>query len=1133
MKLTTFFFLISFAAIASTGYSQPEKVTIHLKDASIKDLFSIVEKQTFYKFLYRDDAIENIHVNIDEVDIPLDQLLKQAFEDSIFGYKILANNLIVIAPYDLLQQSKVSGTVTDGKTGEPLPGVSVVVKGTTHGTSTDINGNYSISDIPENAILSFSFVGMKSKEIAVNNQTTIDVTLSIDAIGLSEVIVIGYGTAKKEDLTGSIINVKAEELTKFKPTSVSDMLRFSAAGLNVSYSTDAKATPDFAIRGDNTIKSSSSDEISANKPLIVVDGVIFDGDLAEINVNDVESIDVLKDASSASIYGSRASNGVVVFTTKKGKSARPTIQFNSSFGFVTPFKRLKSFNGTEVIYWLEKMNESINSKLMDPWSKWTPYENVSDQYKADWLAANNIPGETDMGKITSVWLDNFGFDLGEKENYLAGRSYNWEDWLFHTGKRQNYDINISGRSEKISYYWSIGYKNYESVQVGDKFSTIISRLNLDVAVTDFLHIGLNSNFSYENDGPEPIPNSNLNPSWQALSDYDTPWINGAPHTREYLKLHASGNNQVNPLLNPAFEDRQFDWYKLNPTAYIKLKLPLGFTFTSNFTQRFEFRRRFEFFDPANPIWTHGGQISRINDQVYNWSSDNILNWNKEFGLHRLDVTGLWNAEHNQNWQTNAFTQNLSPNAVLGYHVMDFGLLPSTASDDETNSRDAVMGRINYSYSNKYNLSASIRRDGYSRFGKNHLYAIFPSLSAAWTITNEGFMTDRPKWFSYLKLRASWGVNGNSSGIGDYAAYASLASNKYLNYNSGYQLISYLYINRMSNFDLAWEKNQAWNIGIDYGFWNDRISGAIDVYTSKTTDLLLNKILPIVTGFGSITTNVGSLKNDGFDFSLSTVNIERSNFRWTSKINISFNRNKILSLTGQKTQIIDANGSPVFDTNGNPVMKEPDDTDNGWFIGQNKDVIWDYQIAGVWKTSESDSAKVYGFYPGDFKVIDQNHDGKLNNSDKVFQGLSKNPWYLTFRNDFAYKNFDIAMVFLAKLGYKGGSDLPFNNHQAYIKNHNWYNLPFWTPENQIDDYARINSIRLSNMLIYEYKSYVRFQNFSLGYHIPKKQLETIKISSARVAFNVDNVGILTKWKLGDPESNSEMARTYTFSLDFSF
>ncbi len=1028
----------------------------------------------------------------------------------------------------IAQQKSLTGKVT-GEDGNPVPGVTVVVKGTTTGTVTDIDGNYTLPNVSENATVAFSFVGMKTQEFVVGDQSAINVTMATDAIGLDEVIAIGYGTARKQDLTGSVVNVKAEELMKYQPASVSDLLRTSVPGLKVGYSTDARATPDFEIRGDNTIKSDDAAEVTANRPLIVVDGVIFNGDLSEINVNDVESIDVLKDASAASIYGSRASNGVVVFTTKRGATSKPTFRFNTSFGLVTGARRIASHDGVEVMEWLQKMNESINNKLTAEWSRWTPYDKVPDQFKNDWLTENNIPGETDMQKITSVWLDNFGFEQNEKENYFAGKSYDWQDWLFRTGKRQDYNFSVSGRGSRVTYYWSLGYRENESVQFGESFTTINSRLNFDVAVTDWLNLGLNTHFAYENDGQQPVEHG----GYYTASPYDMPWENDMPQIRENLKRAGAGSNRGNPFLDPAFINRVFDRYRFFPTMYGKLTLPYGFEFTSRFTQRLDFRRRFQFNDPAHPIWTHGGEARRRHNQNYEWQTDNILNWSREFGQHNFDVTGLWNAERNQQWETNAFTRQFSPNAVLGFHEMAYGLQPSVDSYDEANTRTAIMGRVNYSYAFKYYLSASIRRDGYSRFGKNHLYATFPSVSAGWTITREEFMAGRANWLSFLKLRLTWGVNGNSSGIGDYAAYARLNDNKYLNYNNGYYLLPYLYVDRMENSDLAWEKNQAWNLGLDYGILDGRIRGALDIYTSKTTDLLLDKKLPIVTGFYSVTTNVGSLQNTGFDLSINTVNIENSNLKWTSSLNMHYNKNKIVSLTGEKIQRTDSEGNPMFDNSGNPIMYEPDDYDNGWFIGKDKDVIWDYEIDGIYQIGEEEEAAKYGLYPGDFRVIDQNGDGRLNNDDKVFLGTRSNPWYVTFTNEVNYKGFDLGVVFLGKLGYQAGNDWRFNNRQEYIKNHNWYKLPYWTPQNQHNEYARINSIRLAGMNVYVPKSYVRFQHLSFGYTFQNNLLESIKFNRARVGFNIENVALFTKWDFGDPESDKEMPRIFSFSLDFSF
>src|SRR5690554_4311922 len=751
----------------ANSYSQSSRLNVKLKNSSVSELIKCVEDNSEFVFLYKTEDLDmRRNVTLDLKDATIQEVLDAAFNNQNIGWDVydrqivLRKEMVSDAEAKALQQRTLTGTVTDTR-GLPLPGVTVVVNSTTTGTVTDGEGNFNLQ-VPADAVaLTFSFVGMHTQEVQIDGRTTFTVVMEEESIGLEEVVAIGYGTARKQDLTGSVVNVKAEEFIKYQPASVSDLLRSSVPGLKVGYSIDARATPDFTIRGDNTIKSDASTERSANQPLIVVDGVIFNGSLSEINVNDIENIDVLKDASAASIYGSRASNGVVVFTTKKGSSSKPVIRVNAKYGIVAGSRRMETHKGEDdVMSWLVDVKETINSKLYDEWSQWTPYDKVPDQFKSDWLTANGIPGETDMEKINSVWLDGFGFESNEKENYMAGRIYDWQDWLFQIGQRQDYNFSVSGRTDRITYYWSIGMRDNESVRVDEKFTSITSRLNLDVSVTDFLNVGLNANVAYEDEGPVAIGNG----GYRDLSPYDTPWENGMPQTRENLKLAAAGSNRSNPLLDPAYRTRLYDRYRLFPTISGKLTLPYGFQFTSNFTQRLDFRKRFEFNDPNHPLWNHGGEASRRHNQSYGWQSDNILNWNKEFGPHRFDATGLWNAERNQNWETYAFTRDFSPNAALGYHELVYGLQPSVDSNDEANTRTALMGRVNYAYENRYNLSASIRRDGYSRFGSNHLYATFPSLSAAWTITQEDFMATRPDWLTFLKLRLTWGVNGNSSGL---------------------------------------------------------------------------------------------------------------------------------------------------------------------------------------------------------------------------------------------------------------------------------------------------------------------------------------------------------------------------------
>jgi hypothetical protein len=449
-----------------------------------------------------------------------------------------------------------------------------------------------------------------------------------------------------------------------------------------------------------------------------------------------------------------------------------------------------------------------------------------------------------------------------------------------------------------------------------------------------------------------------------------------------------------------------------------------------------------------------------------------------------------------------------------------------SSYDEINSRTGLMGRINYAFSNKYNLSASIRRDGFSRFGLENLYGNFPSVSAAWTISNEDFMQNMSS-LNYLKLRLSYGVNGNSSGLEDYNAYAQIDSDVFLNYDGGYVPTPYTEIVRIANPMLSWERTGSFNLGVDFGLFGDRLSGSFDIYQSETRDLLLDQKLPELTGFGSVKTNVGNLQNRGFDLGLNSININTKDFVWTSVLNVTYRINEITTL----------GNAPVAttDNEGNTVMREPDDLQNGWFIGESKDVIWDWELDGVYQIGEEAEAAQYGLFPGDFRFVDQDGDGDIDIDGRVFLGLDQNPWYITFRNDMQYKGFDLGLVFLANLGYKGGTSEPFNNSQSYIKNKNWYTIPYWTPLNGQNEYARINSINLGGGNAWLNRSYLRLQNVSVGYSLPQTILEKIKANRVRLSVNVENAAVFTPWirSLGDPESSREMPRTYSFSLDVTF
>ncbi|MCL3781918.1 SusC/RagA family TonB-linked outer membrane protein [Prolixibacteraceae bacterium JC049] len=1119
MKLFVVFLLVGMMHVSAAVNAQSE-LTVSFRNANLKEIFKLIEQRTEYSIFYKADIVESVKGlsgNFKRANVKA--VLNEVLAGEDLTYRI-DNKVIVILPGHATKaasqdKKRITGKVVD-KNGEPMPGVTVVIKGTTTGVVTSLDGIYTLV-LPENAeVVSFSFVGMKSQEVKIDNQTKIDITLEEDAIGLEEVVAIGYGVAKKSDLTGAVVNVKAEELNKFKPESVSELLRAAAPGLNVSYSTNAKSTPEFEIRGDNSLSA-------GNKPLIVVDGVIFNGSLQDLNVNDIETVDILKDASSAAIYGSRATNGVVVFTTKKGKKGNARINAKAKFALVTQSEYAESFGIPEVFDWKEDILIALNNKYdgTEAFTEYTDPRKLSEQDLTTWLDG------TPKDEMLTTWLGRLGFNNKEIDNYINGRHYDWKDWLFHVGKRQSYDINLSGQNKTVNYYWSLGYKDNESVRVGDKYSTINSRIKLDATVADFLNIGVNAIFTYQDESGIPLSTG----QYHNLSPLDTPW-----DADGNLELAAAGSNRSNPLLDPNYTEKKLDYYKFIPTVFARLNLPYGFTFTSNFSQRMVFKRDFLFKSPENPNWkAKGGEAHRKHSQTYEWQTDNILNWNKEFDKHRFDFTAVWNAERKQSWYTNSNTSQMSPTAKLGYHELKFGTSPGADSDDKASARNAWMTRMNYSFDKKYNLSASFRRDGSSRFGEDHTHANFYSISGGWTITEEMFLKDKIDWLNYFKLRASYGTNGNSS-IGEYDSKAVLADKKYLNatWDGEYFTVPYMYVERMENPSLRWETAKAFNFGMDFSIFDSVLRGTVELYQTKTTDLLLKKKLPIITGFGDIMQNVGHVENSGVEISLNSVNLDRGDWRWTTSLNLSYNKNKITSLTGVKVAKTDAEGNPVLDDNGNPIMYEPDDINNGWFIGRDKSVIYDYNVLGIWQEGEEEEAAKYDQQPGDFRLQDVDGDGDLDTDDKQFLGYTTPRWRMSMINNIQFKDFELGFVIMGKFNYMGKFNDAKNNGQTYTKNSTTYKLPYWTPENPSNDYARILSHAPVGFNVYRKKSHVRLQNISLAYNVPAKWTKPIKLENVKVGLNVENVtAIAPDWDFGDPEHKYDLPRIFSFSVDFSF
>lgn len=989
----------------------------------------------------------------------------------------------------------------------PIPGVTVVVKGSTNGTTTDIDGKFQIETKSDSDVLVFSAVGFVTQEKAVGNATNIDIILAADQKTLDEVVVVGYGTIKKRDLTGAVSQVNATKLENENPQSVQDVLRGNIPGMNVGFSASAKGGGNVAVRGTNSLGAGSS-------PLVVLDGAIYYGGLEDINPNDIETIDVLKDASSAAVFGAKAASGVILVTTKKGKEGKTVININSNIGFSEVAKNQPVLSPDGFISWRQEVMRNINLTAQ-PARFTNPNELPSDVTLAQWLAYDGSKGDP-----TTVWLQRLNMQSVEIQNYKDGKSVDWYSKIFQKGFRQDHTVSLSGKNERVSYYMSLGYLKNEGIVVGDAYSTVRARVNLEGKVNKFLTVGINTQFADRDESQIPV-NIDLAPNLSPWGSEFNP--DGTYKWRP--NEEASGGNH--PYYAPSFTTRDKGSMTINNVIFAKVALPFGITYQANFTPRYENYHRYNAESSKHAEWAaEGGRASRRNTRFFSWQIDNILKWSKTIAeKHSFDVTLLANKERYRSWDDSVSNKGFAPNDFLGYHNMSAGNAPVMWTEDQTSTADALMARLYYSFKDRYMLTLSSRRDGYSAFGQKNPRATFASAALGWVFTDEPFW--KVDWLNYGKLRASYGSNGNRD-IGRYDALANLATGKYLHVNSGgtvYQ-VSQLYVDRMQNPNLKWERTNSLNIGLDFGLFNNVIDGSLELYKSSTRDLLVKRALPNVLGFDFVLDNLGQVDNKGLELSLNSNNMKRENFSWRSTLNVQMNRNKIVHLYGNKAPVKDASGNVIGE-------KEADDITNKWFIGHAIDEIWNYKVIGVWQTEEADAAAKYGVKPGDHKILDVNNDGKFTNDDKVFQGFTSPRVRLTLRNEFKlYKNFDVSFMMYSYLGQKGEFN-QMKNRPGFPDRSSSYVFPYWTAENRNNEWARLYSSEGSatGYSVYQSKSFIRFESLALAYTLPRKLVEKISIQNLRIYGNVRNMGFISNWKFWDPENGTNNAtnQNLTYSV----
>lgn len=1039
----------------------------------------------------------------------------------------------------------VRGVVTDGS-GEPIIGASVVQKGnTSRGTITDLDGAFTLQGVPATGTLVITYIGYKTVELPLRGKTQVSVKLEEDTKTLEEVVVVGYGSMRKKDLTGSVVQINPTKIADQNPGTVQDLLR-GTPGLQIGYSSSAKSEPSIQLRGQNSLYT----EGSHNAPLIILDGMAFGGELSEINPDDIAQIDVLKDASSAAVYGAKAASGVLIITTKKGKEGKPVINIGVNMAANTKAAYRDVFSPSEYMTYREdwfkattygydengnwgyySKSSGVPAGYYDHYNNLSKYGTNSDQWSTS--GAKTLQnGES----LESLYARRMGLDADAAlvmQNYLAGKTYDWNKAVFRTGINQDYNASISGATDKVNYYLSFGYLNNEGAIQGDDYHAFRSNMKINAKVTNWLEVGANVNFQDRSDESNAVPlGSNY---WDSNQLRQSPYSLRWDDEGNELQYPTSGN-PTNGGYNYHFEDQYNELEKgytvLNTIFNAKLTLPLGITYQFNIAPRYQwfYDRYFMSSELPNSTPAERG-VNRNTSKNFDWNLNNTLTWDQTFDKHHFTVTLVQEAEEKRYWYDEIHARNITPSDALGFHyVSGADKEQSSFYTNDTHSQAAAyLGRLFYGYNDRYMFTGTVRRDGYSAFGSNNPWATFWSVGGSWVFSEESFI--KQPWLDYGKLRVSYGTNGNRSLKDTYLALSNLSNGGvmgYYNSDGSAAVIQALEISRLGNPNLEWEKTTAYNVGLDFSVLDSRFTGSVEWYYKKTHDMIMNQRLPNFTGFSSITTNLGEVTNSGFELTLNSRNMEIKNFTWNTSFGFSYNKNRIKHLYYE------------YDENG----KEINDTSNKWYIGKPVGEIWDFEVDGIWQLNEATEAAKVNQKPGDPKVVnhytnDDKEDGTpvYNDKDKVYQGTTAPPIYWNLRNDFTFlKDFTFSFSMYSYMGHKSQAGYYLNGDNSgsmFTQTSNTYKKEYWTPENPTNDYARLNAVGPSGATgvqkVYN-RNFVRLDNITLGYTLPVKFTRKYQIEKIRLTAGVNNVCTFDSWDYGDPETGGYSNRQFQFGIN---
>ena len=1103
MKLTIFICLLGFCqAFAIETYSQNTRLTFDAQNVKLKDVLTKIENESDFYFLYSSklvDVEKTVSVKADNSKI--DEILNLALNGSGIEYSII-DKQIILSPKAMMndyletvaqQQKTVKGIVSDVK-GGGLPGVSVVVKGTTNGTTTDIDGKYTLGNIPSNSILQFSFIGMKAQEVAVENKASINITLEDETIGIEEVVAIGYGTQKKSDLTGSISSVSSKDMAKANPTNFGDALQGRATGVTVVQSQGAPGSSAIIrIRGIGTVNN--------NEPLYVIDGM-FAESMSDINPADIESMEVLKDASAQAIYGSRAANGVILITTKKGKEGKSEFNFNASYGVANPLK-LVSVLGREDYY-----DYNIEAKT-NGYLRQNPGVD---------------PGTLDIFKVSSdARLTRSYYNLGYDTNWL-------KEVMHPNAPEQKYDLSYSGGTAQAKYSLSAGYLNQDGIVQNSNYKRYTTRINSEFNPNKVITFGENIGMSYgvtdavssltSSDISGVIPNAFLiDPLVPPINPDANPYDPNYEYNK-YSYAEVSGISNPVAMMNRA--DNVTKVYSLTGNAFVQAKFLKGFTFKSSVGMDFNQSMNSTF----TAIYYLGkgehedvGGLSNASNTRSRWLWENTLNYSKSFGLHTLNALVGYTSEQRINSNIYANKTGVTNNDEL-FRVLSGVSSSSTVTSasgtkiDETMA--SVLARINYVYGDRYLLTASVRNDGTSKFGSGYKYGTFPSFSAGWRITNESFMKKLKTGFlSDAKFRAGWGTLGNQSILQNFG-YLSLMTvadaYKYV-FGSTPFIESGSTLTTVGTSDIQWETTAQTNFGLDLGFFKNTLTLSFDYYDKQTNNMLLTVTLPSYVGYTSNPVkNVGGVSNKGFEFVVNYKN-KIGDFYYNLNANFSKYANKVTNLQGGIITGSDVKGVVI------------NRTEEGSSIGR----FYGYQTNGIFQSDAEVTAYKSSngtvIQPlakaGDVKFKDLNNDGVINSSDQTWIGSPLPDFTYGLNVDLQYKNFTLTAFFQGSsgnsiydlnraYGLSGISNITQNLYDSAWRGAGTSNsTPLFT---NVD---ANNNFRVSDLMVQD-ASYLRMKSLQLGYELPLSICKKIDVKKLRFWVGGANILTFTKYKGVDPE-----------------